>query len=194
MSDTSEERDLREAEGQWFVVQTLSGHEMKVEESIAKRREQEDMEDVVFEALVPMEKVQEVKQCRKTTTNRKFFPGYILVNAQLYDEDNRINDRVWSFINDTPGIIGFIGDRPQPLSQEDVASIQEQMHRGEETAKPKIQYEVGEMVKIRDGAFENFEGKIESIDPDRGRLKLSVTIFGRSTPVEVEYWQVDKEE
>lgn len=183
-----------EQRGEWYVVQSLSGQEMKARESITRRIEQEEMTDLVFEALVPMENVTEVKQGKKTTTRRKFFPGYILVNAKLYDSTRKINERVWTFVNETPGVIGFIGERPQPLSQDDVSAILEQMHRGEESAKPSIKYEMGQVVKIRDGAFENFEGKIEEIDPDRGRLKLSVSIFGRSTPVEVEYWQVEKTE
>ena len=183
-----------ESRGKWYVVQTLSGQEMKARDSICKRLAQEEVEDVVFEALVPMEKVTEVKQGRKTTTRRKFFPGYILINAQLYDEQRQISSRVWDFVHATPGVIGFIGEKPAPLTDEDVTGIMDQMHRGEEHAKPKIAFELGETVKINNGPFENFEGRIDAIDPDRGRLKLSVSIFGRSTPVEVEYWQVEKGE
>ena len=180
-------------EGQWFVVQTLSGHEMKVKDSIEKRLALEELEDVLFEILVPMEKVTEVKLGKKTTTNRKFFPGYILLNAKLYDDEKSINDGIWSFINDTSGIIGFVGgERPVPLSEQEVNDILEQLNKGEAGVKPRIDFDEGEVVKIRDGAFENFEGKIESIDPDRGKLKLSVSIFGRLTPVEVEYWQVER--
>jgi transcriptional antiterminator NusG len=142
-----------------------------------------------------MEKVSEVKQGKKTTVNRKFFPGYILVNAVLYDENRQINVRVWNFINDTPGVIGFIGgDRPAPLSPQEVQDIVDQQSGEEESARPKIEFEVGETVKICDGPFENFEGKIESIDPEHGKLKLSVSIFNRITPVEVGYWQVERQE
>lgn len=184
-----------ETKGQWYVVQTLSGQEMKAQESIAKRIPLEEMEEVLYEAMVPMEKVSEVKQGKKTTVNRKFFPGYILVNAELYEESRGINVKVWNFINDTPGIIGFIGgDRPAPLSAQEVQDIISQQAGEEEEARPKIEFEVGEMVKICDGPFENFEGKIESIDPEHGKLKLSVSIFNRITPVEVGYWQVERQE
>lgn len=184
-----------ETQGQWFVVQTLSGQEMKAQESIEKRIPLEEMEDVLFEAMVPMEKVSEVKQGKKTTVNRKFFPGYILVNAALYEPSRAINVRVWNFINDTPGVIGFIGgDRPAALSPSEVQDIVDQQSGEEESARPKIEFEVGEMVKICDGPFENFEGKIESIDPEHGKLKLSVSIFNRITPVEVGYWQIERNE
>ena len=182
-----------EQKGQWFVVQTLSGHEMKVRESIQKRLVLEEMDELIFEALVPMEKVTEVKQGKKTTTNRKFFPGYILLNATLFDEEKNLVEGVWTFIQNTNGIIGFVGgQKPVPLSDREVSDILEQSNKGEGAAKPRIEFSSGETVKIRDGAFENFEGRIESIDPDRGKLKLSVSIFGRFTPVEVEYWQVER--
>lgn len=184
---------MHEKENQWFVVQTLSGHEMKAKESIEKRLAMEEMEDLIAETLVPMEKVTEVKLGKKTTTNRKFFPGYILLNAMLYDEDNNINEKIWTFIQETNGIIGFVGgEKPVPLSKQEINDILEQLNKGEAGGKPRIDFELEEIVKIRDGAFENFEGRIESIDPDRGKLKLSVSIFGRFTPVEVEYWQVER--
>lgn len=181
--------------GSWYVVQSLSGQEMKALESIQKRIPLEEMEDLVHEALVPMEKVSEVKQGKKTTVNRKFYPGYILVNASLYDEHRRIQVRAWNFINDTPGVIGFLGgDRPAPLSESEVNDIFAQQTGAEETARPRIEFEIGEVVKICDGPFENFEGKIESIDAEHGKLKLSVSIFNRITPVEVGYWQVERQE
>jgi transcription termination/antitermination protein NusG len=179
--------------GQWFVLQTLSGQEMKARESILKRTPQEEMQDLVFETLVPIQKVTEVKLGRKTTVNRKFFPGYIFICALLYDDNRRINEKVWSFINDTPGIIGFVGgDKPAPMTDTEINDIKEQLQRDEDAPRPKIDYTLGEIVKIKEGPFENLEGKIENIDPDRGKLKLSVTIFDRSTPVEVEYWQVER--
>ena len=178
---------------QWFVVHTLSGQEFKVKQSLDKRIELEGLDDMILEVLVPTEKVSEVRHGRKTTTERKFFPGYILVRMHLYGEDGRPNHRVWYFVRDTQGVIGFIGgEKPVPLSDEEVADITMQTETSEEVSKPKIQFEVGETVTIKDGAFENFEGSIESVDPDRGRLRVSVSIFGRSTPVEVEYWQVER--
>ncbi|MFA4945011.1 MAG: transcription termination/antitermination protein NusG [Lentisphaeria bacterium] len=182
-------------QGQWFVIQTLSGQECKVCESILKRRKQEAVEDVVFDARVPMEKVSEVRRGKKTTVNRKFFPGYILVRAQLFGTDGRLEPRAWYYIRDTQGVIGFIGgapDRPVAISDQEVEAILVQAQPGEEAPKPKIDFTLGETVTIKDGAFENFEGTVESVDPLRGKLKLSVSIFGRSTPVEVEYWQVER--
>ena len=121
------------------------------------------------------------------------FPGYIFINMHLYREDGSIDDRVWTFIQDTQGIIGFIGgDRPAALTEREVQDIHDQLDVGEEASKPRIEYGVGEMVKIGNGPFENFEGKIESVDQDRGKIKVSVNIFGRSTPVELEYWQVER--
>lgn len=181
--------------GDWFVVQALSGQELKALESIQKRIPLEEMEGLVIGAMVPMEKVSEVKQGKKTTVNRKFFPGYIMVNAKLYDEQRKINVRVWTFIHETPGVIGFLGgERPTPLSSQEVNDIAAQQTGGEETARPRIEFELNEMVKICDGPFENFEGKIESIDAEHGKLKLSVSIFNRITPVEVGYWQVERQE
>ena len=186
---------MQQKEGKWFVVQTLSGHEMKTKESMEKRLALEEMEDSILECLVPMEKVTEVKLGKKMTTNRKFFPGYILVRAKLFEENDphKLNEKVWTFVNDTNGIIGFVGgEKPVPLSDQEITDILEQLDKGDSGAKPKIDFDLGEVVKIRDGAFENFEGRIENIDPDRGKLKLSVSIFGRFTPVEVEYWQVER--
>lgn len=178
---------------QWFVVQTLSGQEFKVKQSIERRRELEDVEDVVHEVVVPTEKVSEVRRGRKTTVERKFFPGYILVKVSLYDEEGNTQHRPWYFVRDTQGVIGFVGgEKPVPLSADEVADMLQQREKGEEISKPKVQFEVGETVTIKDGAFENFEGTIESVDPDRGKLQVSVSIFGRSTPIEVEYWQVER--
>ncbi len=177
----------------WFFVQTLSGHEMKAQESIQKRIALEQVEDVVFDAIVPVERVTEVKNGEKRTTNRKFFPGYILIIMNLYLPDGELDERVWRFIKETPGVTGFIGDKPKPLSETEVLDIKDMMREDAETERPKVDFNEGEMVKIKDGPFENFEGKIEAIDPDHGKLTLSVSIFGRSTPVEVGYWQVERE-
>lgn len=182
-----------EQRGQWFFVQTLSGHEMKAKDSIVRRREMEGVAELVFEAIVPVEKVTEVKQGSKRTTTRKFFPGYILLIADLYDASHQIDERVWRFIKETPGITGFIGEKPKPLSEKEILDIKDMMREDTAADRPKVDFVEGETVKIKDGPFENFEGKIESIDPDHGKLHLSVSIFGRSTPVEVGYWQVERE-
>lgn len=180
-------------QGQWFVIQCLSGQENRVCERLLRRRKQEDVEGLVFDAQVPTEKVSEVRRGKKTTMNRKRFPGYILVRARLYD-DGKLNTTTWYYIRETQGVIGFTGNPEEPVAQSDqeVQSILMPAPRGEDAPKPKIDFTIGETVTIKDGAFENFEGAVESVDSARGKLKLAVTIFGRSTPVEVEYWQVER--
>ncbi len=182
--------------GQWYVLHTLSGQENKVRENLEKQIKQEDVGCKVYEVLIPTEKVSEVRNGRKTTMTRKYFPGYVLVRMDLYDEDGVIDEKAWYFVRQIQGVIGFIGggDRPQPLAPSEVEDLMRQTAAPEEKVKPKIQYEIGETVRIKDGAFENFEGVIEGIDPERGKLKLMVSIFGRSTPVELEFWQVGREQ
>ena len=178
---------------QWFVIHTLSGQEQKVKESIEKRIKTEEMSDLIKEVLVPMEKVAEVRSGKKTVTTRKLYPGYVFVDMVLLDENNRIIEKPWYFIRDTQGIIGFVGgDRPSPTSSEEIESIKAQISESEDHEKPKVNFEVGETIKINDGPFLNFSGVIEEIEPDRGKLKVTVNIFGRNTPVELEYWQVEK--
>jgi transcriptional antiterminator NusG len=180
-------------QSQWFVLHTLSGQELKVKESIEKRLKTEEMGDYIEEVLVPMEKVAEVRGGKKTVTTRKLYPGYVFVHMTLLDDSKRLIEKPWYFIRDTQGIIGFVGgDRPSPTSQEEIDYIKAQISESEDTEKPKVNFEVGETVKINDGPFLNFSGAIEEIDPARGKLKVNVNIFGRSTPVELEYWQVEK--
>jgi len=177
---------------QWFVLHTLSGQEAKVKESISRRIKIEEMQDYIDEVLIPTEKVSEVRKGKKTTTTRKFYPGYVLAHMHLYEGD-QLCDRTWYFIQQTPGIIRFIGgDRPVPLREEEVQSILQQIEDKKEKVKPKVAFEAGETVKINDGPFLNFNGVIEEVDPERGKLKVSVSIFGRSAPVELEYWQVER--
>lgn len=178
---------------QWFVIHTLSGQEHKVKESIEKRLKAEEMTDYINEVLLPMEKVAEVRGGKKSVSTRKLFPGYVFINMQLLDDNNRVIEKPWYFIRDTPGIIGFVGgDRPSPTPPEEIESIKDKIAESEDTERPKVEFEVGETVKINDGPFLNFSGVIEEIDPERGKLKVTVNIFGRNTPVELEYWQVEK--
>ena len=179
---------------QWYVVHVLSGQENKVRENIEKRVKTEEMSDVVFEVLVPTERVSEIKRGKKSETTRKFFPGYLIVNMHLLDEENQLIGRTWYFIRETPGVIGFAGtkDRPIPMRQSEVDNMLAQMREREEKVKPKVSFEVGETVKVADGPFQNQSGVVEEIDPERGKLRVSVTIFGRATPVELEYWQVER--
>ncbi len=184
-----------ENKGNWFVINTLSGYENKVKDNIEKQLRLEGESHPIYEVLIPMEKVSEVRQGKKVTSTRKFFPGYILVRMDLYDKDGKINDLTWYFVRQTQGVIGFVGgtgERPLPLSQREVDNLMSQVREREENIVPKMQFETGETVRIKDGAFENFEGVIENIDPERGKLKILVSIFGRSTPVELEYWQIEK--
>lgn len=177
----------------WYVLHTLTGQEYKVQESIRRRAKLEEMEEFIGEVVIPTEKVSEVKKGVKSTSTRKFFPGYVLVNMALYDENRELRDKAWYFVRETQGIIGFVGgDRPVPLKQSEVDVIFHQVEEKKESVKPKVVFEPGETVKINDGPFLNFSGVVEEIDPERGKLKVSVAIFGRSAPVELEYWQVER--
>ena len=177
----------------WFVIHTLSGQEQKVRDSIEKRIKTEEMGEFIKEILVPMEKVAEVRGGKKSVTNRKLYPGYVFVDMCLLDDNKRLLEKPWYFIRDTPGIIGFVGgERPTPASADEIASIKSQVSDSEDTERPKVNFDVGETIKINDGPFLNFSGVIEEIEPERGKLKVTVNIFGRNTPVELEYWQVEK--
>ncbi|MCL5099330.1 MAG: transcription termination/antitermination protein NusG [Candidatus Omnitrophica bacterium] len=178
---------------QWFVLHTLAGQEQRVKESIEKRLRAEEMEEYVQEVLVPMERVAEVRGGKKTVTTRKLYPGYVFIQMCLLDENQRIIEKPWYFIRDTQGIIGFVGgERPSPASTDEIAQIKAQISESEDHERPKVSFEVGETIKINDGPFLNFSGVIEEIEPERGKLKVTVNIFGRNTPVELEYWQVEK--
>ncbi len=178
----------------WFVIHTLTGQEYKVKDSIEKRLKLEAMSDYIEEVVIPTENVSEVKKGVRSTSTRKFFPGYVLVNMALYGDERELIEGSWSFVRDTPGIIGFVGgEKPVPLRQSEVDSLFNQVDDQQDKVRPKIEFETGEAVKINDGPFLNFSGVVEEVDPERGRLKVSVGIFGRSAPVELEYWQVERE-
>lgn len=178
---------------QWFVIHTLAGQEQKVKDTIEKRLKAEEMEEYIHEVLVPMEKVVEIRNGKKSVSTRKLYPGYVFIDMVLLDEQSRIIDRPWYFVRETQGIIGFVGgDRPTPTPSEEIESIKAQISDAEDHEKPKVEFEVGETVKINDGPFLNFSGLIDEVEPDRGKLKVTVNIFGRNTPVELEYWQVEK--
>ena len=178
---------------QWFVIHTLSGQEQKVKDSIEKRLKPEEMGEYIKEVLVPMEKVAEVRAGKKTVSTRKLYPGYVFVDMALLDENKRIIEKPWYFIKETQGVIGFVGgEPPTPTPADEVESIKTQISASEEHEKPKVSFEIGETVKINNGPFLNFSGVIEEVEPERGKLKVTVNIFGRNTPVELEYWQVEK--
>lgn len=178
---------------QWYVLHTLSGKEGRVKQYIEKFKRIEELDDFIFEVLVPTETVQETKQGRKSTTNRKFYPGYVFIHAKLYDEEGKLLHKPWYFVKDTQGVINFVGgDRPVPLKGPEIEEIQSRVAAAEGKSVPKVQFSVGEEVRINDGPFLNLTGKIDEVDADNGKLKVSVSIFGRFTPVVLEFWQVER--
>jgi len=180
-------------QGQWFVVQTLSNKEPAAKRYIDRYISENELEDFVFEVLVPDQTVSEVKHGKKSQRKRKLYPGYIFINCRLYDDDGKIVQKVWYYINGADGVIGFAGGKaPAALRDSEIDRILSQVAEAEGKEVPKVKYEIGEEVKITDGPFLNLSGSIDEIDIERGKLKISVSIFGRFTPVELEYWQVER--
>jgi transcriptional antiterminator NusG len=178
---------------QWFALHTLSGQEGKVKAYIEKFKKVEELDDYIMEVLLPTEVVSEVKGGKKSTKVRKLYPGYVFIQMRLYDEDNRVINKPWYFVKEVAGVIGFVGgDNPAALRQAEIDEIKARIEAANGKEVPKVQYTVGEEVKINDGPFANLNGRIDEIDPTRGKLKISVSIFGRFTPVELEYWQVQR--
>ncbi len=171
----------------WYVVHTLTGQEEKVRCAIQGHIDAQKAEGQVAQVLVPMERVSEVKAGKKKISERRVFPGYVLVQMNLTDE-------TWYLIKNTPGVSGFVGSglRPVPLKDEEVTQILQASQEKMERPSPKVVFDKGEAVRINEGPFNNFNGVIEETNPEKGRLKVLVTIFGRATPVELEYWQVEK--
>jgi transcription termination/antitermination protein NusG len=181
------------ANAQWFALHTLSGQENKVKNYIEKFKKAEELDDYIFEVLLPTEVVSEVKGGKKSTKVRKLYPGYVFIQMVLYGEDKKVINKPWYFVKEVAGVIGFVGgDAPAALRQSEIDEIRSRIEAANGKEVPKVVYTVGEEVKINDGAFANLTGRIDEIDPDRGKLKVSVSIFGRFTPVELEYWQVQR--
>jgi transcriptional antiterminator NusG len=179
---------------EWYTIQTLSGQEMKAEKSLHKRIIEEEMGEYIDEILLPMEKVVEVRGGTKKVSQRKLYPGYIFIQMKLYDEEKRLLPTPWDFVRNTLGIIGFLGgERPIATPPEEIEAIKTQITEAEESEKPRVNFESGEVVKINDGPFQSYTGAVEEIDAEAGKLKVTIDIFGRSTPVELEYWQVEKQ-
>ena len=179
---------------EWYTIQTLSGQEMKAEKSLRKRIIEEEMGEFIDEILLPMEKVVEVRGGTKKVSQRKLYPGYIFIQMKLYDEEKRLLPTPWDFVRNTQGSIGFLGgERPIATPTEEIEAIKTQITEAEESEKPRVNFEIGEVVKINDGPFQNYTGAVEEIDAEAGKLKVTIDIFGRSTPVELEYWQVEKQ-
>ena len=178
---------------QWYALHVLSGQEKKVKESLERRAKTEEMGDLIREVVIPTERVSEVKRGKKIESERKLHPGYVYVNMYLRDEEKKLVDRTWYFVRETSGVIGFAdGDNPQPIRASEVDIMLGQMREREEKVLPKVAFSLGDKVKVGDGPFQNQEGLIEGVDMERGKLKVSVNMFGRSTSLELEYWQVDK--
>jgi transcriptional antiterminator NusG len=171
----------------WYIVHAYSNFERKVAESIKERAAAAGLSDLFEEVLVPMEEVVEMRRGRKISSERKFFPGYVLVKMDL-------TDQTFHLIKNTPKITGFLGaeNKPVPITEEEAGRILQQVQEGVERPKPSVTFEIGEQVRVADGPFASFNGLVEEVDEERARLKVAVSIFGRATPVELEYGQVEK--
>jgi transcription termination/antitermination protein NusG len=171
----------------WYIVHAYSNFERKVAESIKERAVSAGLGDLFAEVLVPMEEVVEMRRGRKVSSERKFFPGYVLVKMEL-------NDQTYHLIKATPKVTGFLGteNKPIPITDEEAGRILQQVQEGVERPKPSVTFEIGEQVRVADGPFASFSGLVEEVDEERARLKVAVSIFGRATPVELEYAQVEK--
>jgi transcription termination/antitermination protein NusG len=171
----------------WYIVHAYSNFERKVAESIKERAAAANLGDKFEEVLVPMEEVVEMRRGRKVSSERKFFPGYVLVKMDLTDE-------TYHLIKNTPKVTGFLGteNKPIPITEAEAGRILQQVQEGVERPKPSVTFEIGEQVRVADGPFASFNGLVEEVDEERARLKVAVSIFGRATPVELEYGQVEK--
>jgi len=173
---------------QWYVVHAYSGFENQVKRTLQDRITRSGMQDMFGDILVPTEEVVEMRDGAKRKSERKFFPGYVLVQMEM-------NDDTWHLVKDAPKVMGFIGgtsDRPAPISQREADSILQRVQEGVDKPRPKVLFEAGEVVRVTDGPFNDFNGVVEEVNYEKSRLRVSVLIFGRSTPVELEFGQVEK--
>ena len=172
---------------QWYVIHTQTGQEVKVKSSLETKLKQGVGTETISQILVPTERVAEVRGGKKRISERKFFPGYLLVQMEMTDES-------WHLVRTTPGVTGFIGAgrRPVPLSEDEVSEILRQTEERKDKPTPRVTFQKGEGVRVIEGPFANFNGAIEEINTQRGKLKVMVSIFGRQTPVELEFWQVER--
>jgi len=174
--------------GRWYIVHTHSGCEKKVAQAIQEQASKKSMDELFEKVVVPTEGVVEVKKGKKINTERKFFPGYVLVKMEL-------NDETWHLVKSIPKVTGFLGgsgNKPQPISEKEAENIFKQMEEGVQSTRQGIMFEIGETVKVVDGPFDSFVGVVEELDEEKKKLKVAVSIFGRATPVELEFTQVEK--
>ena len=172
----------------WYVVHTYSQFEKSVQRALTERIQRDGMQEKFGQILVPVEEVVELKLGQKSITERKFFPGYVLVEMEMTDES-------WHLVKSTPKVTGFLGGsamKPTPISEKEVQNIMRQMQAGVEKPRPKVLFEVGELVRVKDGPFTDFNGSVEDVNYDKNKIRVAVTIFGRSTPVELDFGQVEK--
>ena len=172
----------------WYVVHAYSGFEKSVQRALIERIARAGMQESFGQILVPVEEVVEMKSGQKSISERKFFPGYVLVEMDM-------NDESWHLVKSTPKVTGFIGGtatKPTPISEKEVAKIMQQIQEGVEKPRPKVLFETGEMVRIKEGPFTDFNGNVEEVNYEKSRMRVAVTIFGRSTPVELQFDQVEK--
>ena len=171
----------------WYVLHVYSGFEKKIATQIKEQADLKGLTEQIGEIVVPVEEVTEVRRAQKVNTERKFFPGYVLVHMEMSDD-------AWHLVKDVPKVTGFLGSktRPTPISDAEAERIMKQAEEGTETRRPAVVFEIGEQVRVADGPFTSFNGVVEEVDEDKGRVKVSVSIFGRSTPVDLEYGQVEK--
>ena len=172
----------------WYVVHAYSGFEKSVQRALVERIARDGMQDFFGQILVPVEEVVEMRNGQKSISERKFFPGYVLVEMEM-------NDDTWHLIKSTPKVTGFVGgtaNKPTPISEKEVDKIMQQMKDGVDQPRPKVLFEVGEMVRVKEGPFTDFNGSVEDVNYEKSKIRVSVTIFGRATPVELDFGQVEK--
>jgi len=178
---------------QWYVLRVAANKEMQVKEALLQKVQREDLRDVVGRIEVPVEHVKRIRSGKQTIHRRKLYPGYVFMEMEP-TEDGRVQEGAWFIIKETSGVGDFIGTEgvPTPMRDTDVAKMLLEAEKPEEAPSIKVEFKKGDMIKIREGAFENFEGTVDSIDSSRGIVKVIVPVFGRSTPLDIEYWQIEK--
>ena len=171
----------------WYVLHVYSGFEKKISQQIKEQAELKGLAEQIGDIIVPTEEVTEVRRAQKVNTERKFFPGYILIHMDMSDD-------AWHLVKDVPKVTGFLGNKhkPSPITDAEAERIMKQQQEGTETRRPAVIFEIGEQVRVADGPFTSFNGVVEDVDEDKGRVKVMVSIFGRPTPVDLEYGQVEK--